>query len=80
MKFNLCLPQRGMNKMIDLFKNAFWYIIEGMCTVLLHMLKYVPGMQEMCHEEVRRKPRSLKFIPDIFKTQEMCNEVVRRKP
>ena len=35
-----------MNKMIDLFKNAFWYIIEGACTVLLYMLKYVPGVQE----------------------------------
>ena len=38
--------------MIDLFKNVFWDIIERVCTVLLHMLKYVPGAQEAYEEEV----------------------------
>ena len=79
-KLNPCPGQRGMNKMIGLFKNAFWYIIEGTCTVLLHMLKYVPGMQEMCDEVVCRKPHSLELIPDIFKTQEMCDEAIGVDP
>ena len=38
--------------MIDLFKNIFWYIIEKACTVLLYMLKYVPGVQEAYDEAV----------------------------
>ena len=38
--------------MIDLFKNTFWYIIKGACTFLLHMLKYVPGVQEAYDEAV----------------------------
>ena len=47
-----------MNKIIDLFKNVFWYIAEGACTVLLYMLKYVPGTQEAYDEAVacRRRP------------------------
>ena len=46
-----------MNKMIDLFKNVFWYIIEGACTVLLYMLKYVPGVQEAYDEAVALRHR-----------------------
>ena len=34
---------KSLIKMNDLFKNAFWYIIQGTCTALLHMLKYIPG-------------------------------------
>ena len=40
--------------MIDLSKNTFWYIIEGVCTVLLYRLKYVPGVQEAYDEAVVR--------------------------
>ena len=49
--------------MIDLFKNVFWYIIEGACTVLLYILKYVPGVQEAYDEAVagRRSP-----LPEIY--------------
>ena len=49
--------------MIDLFKNALWYIIKGACTVLLHMLKYVPGVQGV-HETVSIRPRYLTFVLD----------------
>ena len=75
----------GLNKTIDLFKKAFGYI-------LLDMLKYVSGMQEMCDEEVRSDPRflpffpdcfrtpwSLKYVPDWLKTQGMCERVVKDK-
>ena len=55
----------------DLLKNAFLYTIEGMCTALLHMLKYIPGVQEMYEEAVIRNPHKLKFVPDYFKTQKI---------
>ena len=42
--------------MSDVFINAFWHIIErtieGTCTVMLHMLKYIPGVQEVHDEAV----------------------------
>ena len=47
---------------------------------MLHTLKYIPGVQEACNKRVGRKPRTLKFIPDIFKTQEMCNEAIGTDP
>ena len=64
--------------MIDLFENAFWYIIEGACTVLLHKLKYLPGAQEAYDKEAVRHYRPLLeihllpmsglfFIPDHLK-------------
>ena len=88
------LPLPGpkcMNKMIDLFKNAFWYIVEGAYTVLLHMLKYVPGVQKACDEVVAWHYRPLLelyllpmsglfFIPDHLKTQEMCIKAVEVDP
>ena len=37
----------------------FWCIIEGACTVLLHMLNYVPGVQEVYDEAVARRYRPL---------------------
>ena len=85
------LGSNGTNKMIYLFKNAFWYIIEETCTVLLHMLKYVPGVQEACDETVARHYRPLLeiyllpmsglfLIPDHLKTQEMWNEKVEIEP
>ena len=56
-------PSKCMNKMINLFKNVSWYIIEGACTVLLYMLKYVPAVQQVHDEAVvcRRSP-----LPEIY--------------
>ena len=65
---------KEMNKMSDLFKYAFLYIIDGTCTTLLHMLKYIPGVQEKYDEAVPRNPYKLKLVPDHFKTQEMCEK------
>ena len=48
--------------MIDLFKNVFWYIIEGACTVLLYMLKDVLDFQEAYDEAVVRCCRPLPWI------------------
>ena len=48
--------------------------------ILLHMLKYVPGIQRVYDEALRMKPRLLAFFPDHFKTEEMCNEVVEKDP
>ena len=48
-----------LNKMIDLFKNVFWYIIDGAWTIFLYMLKYVAEVQE-AYDEVatyRLRPR-----------------------
>ena len=42
-----------MNKVINLIKNVFWYIIRRTCTVLLFMLKYVPGAQEAYDEALK---------------------------
>ena len=66
--------------MTDLFKKVIWFIIEGTCTVLTYILKYIPGVQEVCNKEVCRDPFFLEFVPDYFKTQEMCNEVVVADP
>ena len=75
--------------MIGFFRNAFWYIIEGACDVLL---KYVPGVQEVCDEIVAWHYRPLLemhlllpvsglfFIPDHLKTQEMSNKEVDIEP
>ena len=73
------LDPNGINKMINLFKNVFWYTIEGTCAVLLYILKYIPGTQEEFNEEVRREPILLMYVPDHFKTQEMCEEAVKKK-
>ena len=45
--------------MIELFKNIFWYTIEGAFTALLYMLKYVRGVQEAFDEAVYSEPHSL---------------------
>ena len=44
---------KDMNKMINLIKNVFWYIIGRTCTVLLFMLEYVPGAQEAYDEALK---------------------------
>ena len=78
--------------MIGLFKNIFWYTIEGARTVLLYILKYVPGLQETCDEVAVWHYRPLLkthlllltsglfFIPDHLKTQEICNKEVGMEP
>ena len=67
----------GINNMTDLFKNAIGYIL---CCIVKYTPLVRPGIQEEFNKEVRRKPRSLAFIPDIFKTPEMCIEAVRIDP
>ena len=58
-------------RMITSFKRVIRHI-------LLYTLKCTPVVrrvvQEVCNREVLRKPCSLEFIADIFKTQEMCNK------
>ena len=66
--------------MIDLFKNAFWYITEGTCTVLLHMLKYILGLQGAYEEAVRISSCFLTYIPDHFKRGEMSHKAVHINP
>ena len=61
---------KDVNKMIDLFKDAFWYIIEEMTCVMVNILKYVPGVQGV-DEAVSVRPRYLTFVID---------QEVRRKP
>ena len=56
--------------MIDLFKDAFWYIIEEMTCVMVNILKYVPVVQGV-DEAVSVRPRYLTFVID---------QEVRRKP
>ena len=34
----------------------------------------------MCNKAVRRKPYTLRHVPDRCKTQEMCNEAIHTKP
>ena len=62
-----------MKKMIELFKNTFWYI-------LLRMLKYIPWTQEMWNIAVAYNPYTLRLILDHLKSQEMYNEVMRNNP
>ena len=52
-----------MNKIIDLFKNAFWYIIEEMPWVMVNILKYVTGVQG-ADEVVSIMLRYLTFVLD----------------
>ena len=70
--------------MNDLFQNAFLYIIErtieGTCTVMLHMLKYVPGVQGVHDEAVDIGTYPLAYVPDHFKTQERCIKAVEEDP
>ena len=51
-----------MNKMADLFKNVFWYIIKSVWTVFLYILKYVPRFQEAYDEALVRLRRPLPWI------------------
>lgn len=46
-------------------------------TVLLHMLKYTPRVQETYDEVVAPNPRILRHVSDHFKSQEMCEKAER---
>ena len=74
---------KSLNKVSDLFKNAFWYIIQGMRTALFHWIKGIRShlkTQEMCTNIMRIGPSSLAYIPDRFKTQEMSIKAVEKDP
>ena len=71
---------KSLNKMSDLFKNVFWYIIREMCHE-----KILPGLctffipnhfkiEKVCDEAVACSPCMLGYIPDQYKTQEMCDK------
>ena len=47
---------------------------------MLHMLKYIPGAQEVHDEAVLMKPLLLVYVPDHFKTQEMRLKAVEAGP
>ena len=78
---------KSLNKMIDLFKNAFRYIMQEMCNDAVriepHSLAFVPDhfkAQGVCNDAVRIKPVSLVHVPDRSKAQEMCKKTVRMDP
>ena len=50
--------------------------VEGTCAVILHMLKYVPGIQGVDDEAVYIGGCPLAYVPDHFKTQGMCIKTV----
>ena len=79
-KYQLLHDSNGINKMTDLFKKVIWYYDY----VLFYIVKYTPVVgwvvQEKFNKEVRRKPRFLASVADIFKNQDMCDNAVRRKP
>ena len=80
MTITACPVPKDIDKMSDLFKNPFLCIIRGTCTALLHMLKYIPGVQKLCNEAVARSPSKLRRVPDYFKTQKMCDAAIRMDP
>ena len=71
---------KSLNKMSDLFKNVFWYIIREMCheKILLDLCTFfIPNhfkMGKVCDEAVACSPCMLGYIPDQYKTQEMCDK------
>ena len=67
-----------MIKMINLFKNVFWYIIEEAYTVLLCMLKYIPRAQKVCKKYVENDLGLLAYVIDNSKTQ--CKKSVEDDP
>ena len=68
----------GINKITDSFKKVVGY--HALC----YIAKYTPVVgqvvQEKFNKEVRKKPRFLTFVPDIFKTQEMCDKTIKDDP
>ena len=55
-------------------------VIEGTCAVMLHMLKYIPGIQALHNEAADIGAYPLVYVPDKFKTQEMCIKAVKEDP
>ena len=57
--------------MIELFKNVFWYIIEGGCERavekdlwrLYNVLDHFKT-QEMCEKAIEKNPLCLEYVPD----------------
>ena len=74
------LNLNGINKIVELFKIAIWCTIDGTHAVVLYILKYIPGVQEVINTEVRRERLLLEHVPDHFKKQEMCEQAVEKKP
>ena len=54
--------------------------VEGTCAAMLHMLKYVPGVQGVDDEAVDIGGCPLAYVPDHFKTQGMCIKAVEVDP
>ena len=48
--------------------------------ISLSMVKNIPWTQRMHERTVENESRSLKFVPDHFKTQETCNEAIEKAP
>ena len=75
------LNPKSINKMINLLLKMMFR------NIFLHMVKYIPWMQEIVYidevvyiEVVYIEPCSIGFIPDHFKTQKMCNKAVCMDP
>ena len=73
---------KSINKIINLFKNVFWYFILEM-----HNEKILPGRyaffipnyfktQRVRDEAVASKPYMLGYVPDQYKTQGICIKAV----
>ena len=78
---------KSLNKMSDLLKNTFWYIIREMCNENILpswcAFLFIPDRlktQEMFYEAVACSPRMLRHGPDQFRTQEMCIKAVEEDP
>ena len=44
------------------------------------MYQAILKAKEMCNEAVSRKPHSLGYVPDHFKTKKMCEKTVEEDP
>ena len=70
--------------MSDLFIYVFWHnierTIEGTCTVMLHMLKYIPGVQGVHDEVVGIGAYPLVYVADCFNTQRMRIKAAEEDP
>ena len=66
--------------MIDSFKKFRKTIGHALCYIVRHTLVVGWVVQEEFNKKVRRKPRFLEFISDIFKTQEMCIKALEVDP
>ena len=71
----------GLKKMSDLIKYIIERMVEGTvegtCAVMLHMLKYVPGVQGVDVEAVDIGGCPLAYVHDLFKTQGCALKLLR---